>query len=108
MKKIIGALITVLVLYVIYYDFTNGSLPSESEQNIAVPVSAPTPDIQNIKKEVKPGDTVLSLVEKNSFHPLPVSISKVISDFQELNNGKKPEDIQIGKFYKFPIYKELD
>lgn len=106
MKKLIGALFTVLVLYVIYHDITLGTLPEKKEENAAVPVSTTNVDIPSIEKIVKPGDTVLSIVEKNSKQSLPVSISKIIVDFQKLNEGKKPEEIQIGKTYKFPIYEQ--
>ena len=32
-------------------------------------------------------------------------MNQMIKDFKKLNNGTAPEDIQIGKTYKFPIYK---
>lgn len=111
MKRLFIAFIAVLVLYAIYHDLTQGSisLPEETTEEKAVPASTPPSSTIPFKeKTVKPGDTVLSIVEKNSKGPLPVSISKVISDFQKLNEGIKPEEIQIGKAYKFPKYKEAD
>ncbi len=103
MKRLFGAIIVILVLYVIYHDTTEGTLPKENKKNDAVPASTVT-DMTYIEEVVKPGDTVLTIVEKNSKNPLPVSISKLISDFQKINEGKKPEEIQIGKNYKFPTY----
>jgi hypothetical protein len=53
---------------------------------------------------MQPGDTLLSIVEKEkgkSNHP----IETIISDFQSLNEGLKPENMQIGKTYKIPVYK---
>jgi hypothetical protein len=107
LKRIIGALITVLIIYVIYYDLTEGTLPMEKRTDESVSVSSPLTDgLPYVEEEVKPGDTVLSIVERNGKNPLPTSISKVIADFEKLNDGKKPEDIQIGKQYKFPIYND--
>ncbi|MGJ7921385.1 LysM peptidoglycan-binding domain-containing protein [Neobacillus sp. LXY-4] len=106
MKRLIGLLFTVLVLYVIYHDLTQGTIPQQEEE-LAVPASSSI-QLPYSVEEVKPGDTVLSIVEKNSTHPLPVSISKVISDFRKLNEGIKPETIQIGHQYKFPTYEEKD
>jgi hypothetical protein len=110
LKKLIGALITVLVLYVIYHDITLGTLPKDNKENIAVQVSTSNveTEIPYFEKVVNPGDTVLSIVEKKSKHPLSVSISKVIADFEKLNGETKPEEIQIGNTYKFPIYKKTE
>ncbi|WP_147532374.1 LysM peptidoglycan-binding domain-containing protein [Bacillus marasmi] len=111
MRRLFTILIAVLVLYAIYHDLTEGSvsLPEKTTEEPAVPAStSPNVNIPFKEKTVKPGDTVLSIVEKNSSGPLPVSISKVISDFQKLNEGVKPEEIQIGKAYKFPKYKKAD
>ncbi|WP_318508396.1 LysM domain-containing protein [Bacillus sp. T3] len=111
MKRLTVALITVLVLYVIYYDLTEGSIviPEERLEEQALPVSSTsTNSIPFSEHVVKPGDTVISIVEKKSDNPLPVSISKVISDFQKLNDGTNPVDIQIGNQYKFPTYEKQD
>lgn len=103
MKRLFGAIIIVLILYVIYHDLNDGTLPTENKKNDAIPVSTVT-DMTYIEEVVKPGDTVLTIVKKNSQNPLPVSITKLIADFQKLNAGKKPEEIQIGENYKFPTY----
>jgi hypothetical protein len=57
-----------------------------------------------IEVEVKAGDTVLTIAEKITNKPIPVSITQLIEDFQALNEGTTPEKIQIGKIYKFPVY----
>lgn len=111
MKRLVIALIAVLVLYAIYYDLTKGTiaLPDKTTEEEAIPASStPKINIPFQEKTVKPGDTVLTIVEKTSDGPLPVSISKVISDFKKLNDGIPPEEIQIGKAYKFPTYQESD
>ncbi|MFK4997661.1 LysM peptidoglycan-binding domain-containing protein [Bacillus sp. N9] len=54
--------------------------------------------------KVKQGDTVLSIMEALSEQPLSVSIEQTVDDFIELNDGMKPDQIQIGQVYKFPLY----
>lgn len=104
MKRFIGLLVGILVIYVIYYDLNHGTLPSAKEQKIEA-FNTVQPSIPYFEKHVEPGDTVLSIVEKRINGPLPVSISEAIEHFQLLNDGMRPEDIQIGKTYKFPDYK---
>ena len=105
MKRFAGILIAILVIYVIYYDLSYGTLPSVKVEDVAASkteeIAAPF-----FEESVRPGDTVLSIVEKRMNGTIPVSISSVIEDFQKLNDGRKPEDIQIGKTYKFPVYKK--
>jgi hypothetical protein len=92
MKKLTGLLILCFVIYIVYHDITNGTLPA-----------ATTPShIQTAKAE----DTILSIMEKERDGPLPVSIEQLIKDFESLNPGVKAESLQIGKTYKFPVYNE--
>jgi hypothetical protein len=104
MKRLFGAMITVLILYSIFYDLSSGTLPTKKQEELAVPVSNTTSESTYFEVVVKPGDTVLSIFERNQKEPIPVSITNLISDFQKLNKGKRPEDIQIGKKYRFPNY----
>ena len=104
MKQLLGAMLTVLVLYSIYYDLSSGSLPTKEQEEISVPVSNKVSESTYFEVVIKPGDTVLSIMDRHSKEPIPVSISNLIIEFQELNNGISPEEIQIGKRYKFPSY----
>jgi hypothetical protein len=110
MKRLIGVIITILVMYAIYNDLSHGSLPSKIKENEAVTVSTPPTSLEApyFEEVIKPGDTVISIIEKNLNDPIPVSISTLVSDFQKLNEGRKPEEIQIGKRYKFPTYQESE
>ncbi len=111
MKRFVVAILSVLILYVIYYDFTKGTLPTESNEQNSVPVSSTTNNNNNIpyfEVEVKPGETVLTIVEKSLDKPIPVSITRLISDFEQLNDGDKPEEIRIGKQYRFPDYRKTE
>ena len=52
---------------------------------------------------MKPGDTLLSIIEREE-GALTKPIETIVTDFQELNEGLKPEQMQIGKVYKIPSY----
>lgn len=110
MKQFIGLAVTLLILYVIYYDLSHGTLPVATKGTPTQAVEtiahqAEKSSIEYFEKKVNSGDTVLSIVESHLNRSLPVSIQSVINDFQDLNNGLKPEEIQYGKTYKFPNYK---
>ncbi|NSL50312.1 LysM peptidoglycan-binding domain-containing protein [Calidifontibacillus erzurumensis] len=124
MKKLLGLLLFLFVLYVIYYDLSEGVLSTpasvvlfkkdemdekisdekESVNEEETATDANNGDYSYIEVEVKAGETVLSIVEKLQGGPLPVSISQLITDFQQLNPNTTPELIQVGKTYKFPVY----
>lgn len=93
----------ILVLYVIYYDLSQGTLPAIAEPKVVSNTQETL--IPYFEKKVDHGDTVLSVVEKQLDQSIPVSIEKVVNDFKELNDGLKPEQIKFGQSYKFPDYK---
>lgn len=107
MKRMLLFLFTCFIGFIIYFDLTTGTLPA-----IGVETADPAEKYpEQPKKEkkpyketaVKPGDTLLTIVEREE-GGLKVSIETVINDFQTLNNGLKPEEMQIGKTYKIPLY----
>ncbi|MED4530730.1 hypothetical protein [Metabacillus fastidiosus] len=102
MKRLFTVLIALFLIYIIYYDFTVGTLPSTATLNHSTPVK------QEKKKyfelQIKQGDTVLSIMEMKYKSSLPVSIEKIVEDFEQLNPNQKVETIKVGKTYKFPIY----
>lgn len=108
MKKIFGFLFAILVLYVIYFDLTTGTLPASNAKQVDVKIEADTSssnsEIPSFEAKVKPGETVISIVEHELNKPLPVSITELINDFRELNPKQSPENIQIGTTYHFPDY----
>jgi hypothetical protein len=122
MKRMIIFLGIIILLYSVYYDLNKGTLNLLTKRNTEVVTAQP----QAVKKEaidsvslpeasessqsyvevkIKPGDTVLSLVENSLEGKLPVSIEQVVSDFEKLNDVP-PGKIQIGKTYKIPHYKD--
>jgi hypothetical protein len=107
MKKLFGILLTILVIYVIYYDLTVGTLPTSTPKPVDAKVeqnTASKTDLPSFDAKVKPGETVISIVEHKINKSLPVSIPDLIEDFQTLNGGKSAEKIQIGSTYHFPDY----
>lgn len=104
MKRLFGVFLTVLILYAVYVDLSHGTLPTNETPKIEAKAVNPTPNTAYFEVVVKPGDTVLSIIESELDMSIPVPISQVIEDFQALNEGLNPEQIQIGKPYKFPKY----
>ena len=112
MKKFVITLITLFLLFIIYYDIKTGTLTTFSKQSITYKQSQ---DVQNhLPKQkdapfkmikVTPGATVLSISEQLHNGRVPVSIQQLVTDFKKLNPNTQPQKIQIGKTYKFPIYK---
>ncbi|KMJ60148.1 hypothetical protein AB685_04765 [Bacillus sp. LL01] len=105
-----------ITIYSIYYDLSAGTIPEPATPATAVvPTTDHTEtetetfnqsssDKMYIEVEVKAGDTVLTIAEKIANKPIPVSITQLVVDFEQMNEGMKPEKIQIGKTYKFPVY----
>ncbi|MCR2820404.1 hypothetical protein [Lederbergia panacisoli] len=109
MKKIAALIATLILIYSVYYDLTTGVIPRSSAESSVQIVDIQTIPVQQdpfMEVEIKPGDTVISIIEGLQQGPLPVPIAQIVSDFEELNNGAKPEQIQIGKTYKFPAYNQ--
>ncbi|MBO0995234.1 hypothetical protein [Bacillus sp. SD088] len=109
MKKIIAVFASLIILYSVYHDLTVGVLPAISANStIQEDTSIPKEKEEKMFTEtIQPGDTVLSILETHQQGALPVAIEQIVTDFEQLNNGVKPEQIQIGKTYTFPIYSEV-
>ena len=111
MKRLSILMIFFFVCYIIYYDLQIGTLPVLNKTSIA---QQATTDINNNSRDpqgsyyehtVKQGDTVLSITEK--YHgTLPISIDRLVQDFEDLNPNVKAEEISIGTSYLFPDYKQ--
>lgn len=103
MKKILFLLIIALVCYAIYFDITKGTLPAFTAPHDIIEPNKNDSRLPYKEIPVQAGDTVLSILEREEGH-LSKPIEAIMKDFQELNNGVSPHDIQIGKTYKFPTY----
>ncbi|MEH7734049.1 hypothetical protein [Bacillus pumilus] len=99
MRRIIFLLISLFVLFIIFFDLKNGTIPVEEDP--AVPANAfQTPEKKAYKNvTVKQGETVVSIVHTSK------PLDEVIEDFEELNQGVKANEIRAGSTYKFPVYK---
>lgn len=110
MKKLAGLIILIIVFYAVYNDLRTGTLPSASIQKVETVEKikkerkSETKTIPFFEHEVKPGDTVLSVLESNSKSSLDVPVSRAVEDFKLLNDGADPQKIKFGKTYKFPDY----
>ncbi len=111
MKKLAGFLVFLVLAYAIYNDLSIGTLPAANtpepesrEAEIVEADSQDQPKIPYFEHEVKPGDTVLSVLDSNSDSPLAVPVSKAVEDFKKLNAGTDPQKIKFGNTYKFPDY----
>jgi hypothetical protein len=101
LRRLVAAILILLTLFSVYYDLTTGTLPEGAEEASG---SADRP-IPSVAVRVRPGETVLTIIERESGYP-PVPLEEVIDDFAELNGGIRPEQIQPGKVYRFPIYSD--
>jgi hypothetical protein len=112
MKKLAGLFVLVIVFYAIYNDLSAGTLPAATMQKVETAdkkekekeITSETKSIPFFEHVVKPGDTVLSVLESNSKTSLDVPVSRAVEDFKILNNGADPQKIKFGKTYKFPVY----
>lgn len=107
MKRLVTVIITVLVLYVIYYDLNHGTLPAVTteQQSQSQEKKTDSPQSPYFEQTVQNGDTVLSIIENQLDRSIPVPITDVVTDFKKLNDNLPPTEIQSGKKYKFPNYR---
>ncbi|PLS15218.1 hypothetical protein CVD28_23095 [Bacillus sp. M6-12] len=111
MKRLALLLTIVFISYIIYIDITKGTLPGAATETAAIEaVNTKTSkagqheEISYKEVKVQPGDTLLSLVEKDK-NGSSIDIQTIIKDFQSLNGGLKPEDMKSGSTYKVPSYR---
>jgi hypothetical protein len=109
MKRFLLFLTTCFIGFIIYFDLTTGTLPAfgvEAGQAAKqYPVQTEEETIPYTVAVVNPGDTLLTIIEREE-GGVKVPIESMIGDFQQLNKGLKPEEMQIGKTYKIPSYKK--
>ncbi|WML54079.1 hypothetical protein RCG17_05270 [Neobacillus sp. PS3-12] len=106
MKNLLILLVSFLIIYSIYFDISVGTLPHPATQKVEAVAKPKLPKarIPYFEVKVEPGDTLMTIVEHQIKKPLPVSITRLIHDFEALNPNQSTEKIQIGKSYRFPDY----
>ena len=108
MKRLLAFLLICFFTFIVYYDITTGTLPQKpstefKEPSLPVNQSNHKSELKYYDMTMKPGDTLLSIIEREE-GSLTKPIETIVTDFQELNEGLKPEQMQIGKVYKIPSY----
>jgi hypothetical protein len=103
MKKFLAFIFSLALLISVYVDLTRGTLPAVTAP-LQVHEETSSPSQPHFKAKVKPGQTLLSIVEEFKAGDTGVPVSKLISDFETLNPGTSPETMQVGKTYLFPSY----
>ena len=113
MKKVAAVTAIAIAAYSIYYDLTIGTLSLKQ----AVKATSQVNGYQDTEQtgsmpyeiiETVTGDTVISIAETIHDGPLPVSIDQLIQDFKTLNKNVEPDEIQLNKEYKFPVYRSTN
>ncbi|MFC7370364.1 hypothetical protein ACFQPF_01550 [Fictibacillus iocasae] len=100
MKRFVSIIFVVFVFYVIVYDLKVGTLPAAASKH----------SLTERKQEyalitIKPGETVLSILEKRS-NGRKLDVAAVLKQFEQLNPAADPDRILQGKTYKFPLYEK--
>ncbi|MDP4085211.1 MAG: hypothetical protein Q8934_11435 [Bacillota bacterium] len=103
MKRILGFLLSLLIIYAVYFDLTVGTLPHANSQTVTA-TAKPEVNFPFFEASVGPGQTLISIVEHHSNSSLSVPITALVHDFKALNPGQSPDKLQIGKSYRFPEY----
>ncbi|WP_338470263.1 hypothetical protein R4Z10_15865 [Niallia sp. XMNu-256] len=104
MRRLVAFLVIIMVLYVIYFDLSHGTLPAVTTEQKTEVKNDRAQSLPYFEKTVQNGDTVLSIIENQLEDSIPVPITEVVSDFKKLNDNLPPQEIQSGKKYKFPDY----
>ncbi|WP_461202368.1 type IV pilus assembly protein FimV [Anoxybacillus sp. TBDG-1] len=101
MKKIFIFLVFIAVCTMAYHDITKGTIHTiRTEKTMKQTKELPYREVT-----IQRGDTLLSIVEREMNGQLPVSIDKLIADFEALNPHVNAHSLQIGKTYLIPQYK---
>ncbi|TDL34532.1 hypothetical protein E2R51_02105 [Jeotgalibacillus sp. S-D1] len=96
MKKLMCILLTALIAFICYTDFTKGTITSDSAHE----------EIDSGALEViaKPGDSLLVLLKRHDLLPASFNIDQLSYEFSALN-GIPPQKIIAGERYLLPAPK---
>lgn len=119
-KKGLLIIFTILFFLSVIHDLKEGTFHKEVSSNVKVsnemaanidrnqtkvPDKEPEMERFIVKAyKVKPGDTVLTIVEKINVNGPPVSMNQMILDFQNLNPEVNVHKIKVDQIYQFPVY----
>jgi len=94
MKKGMGIVVLLFLIFVFYTDLSNGTITSQTEKEIE--------SGQHIEAIAKPGDTLISLLGRYDLLPPSANIDDLSREFSNLNNGMAPHDMVAGERYLLP------
>lgn len=104
LKKSIALIGTILLLLSIYHDLQKDKMVRD--EILSVTFNDETMFV--VKKRVKPGDTMLSLVEEVNGGKLhQFDIDKIMNDFKNVNPNLKSNALTVNEYYYVPLYKSL-
>ena len=106
MKRLILFLLFVVICYSAFIDISQGTLDYLTPEQPTEPSITAATNSTSFEYTVKSGDTLITIIENQLDRSLPVSIDTLINDFKKLNDGLEPTNIQAGKTYYFPNYKQ--
>lgn len=106
MKRFFTLVVVIIVILAVRYDLTKGTIGNIEQTSTEETVTTEVP-LPYFEHTVEPGDTLISIIERQTGRSLPVAIEQVIKDFQQFNHGLPPNKIQIGEQYKFPLYERI-
>ncbi|TDQ41710.1 hypothetical protein [Aureibacillus halotolerans] len=116
MKQFIVVVLSFAIIYAIVYDFRSGTIPSTQsvgnwetvdvlQQDELLPSTRSEENNTYIEHMVKPGDTVLGIIESLHDNQIPVPIEQISEDFIALNQSPV-NTIEAGEVYRFPLYNQ--
>lgn len=100
----ISIYLLILLLFISIYKDLTTDIRKTAKTSVASEFSQS--EMTAVKREVQPGDTVLSVVEdlNKSNQTFQMNITKVINDFGKMNADIDPDQLQPHRNYYFPLY----
>lgn len=101
-KKIILYIFIILLVLSMYHDLRKELIVSQEISTNHV--SEKTKNVMKVR--VKPGDTILSLIEEvNEGILSEIDINQLVSDFKQVNEHMDTNELEVNKYYYVPLYK---
>ncbi|WP_217586721.1 hypothetical protein [Lentibacillus saliphilus] len=91
-----------LLVTSVYHDITTGTGFEQNTTEPSSPSSSTIDDQSVVKVKIRPGDTVLSIMEQIHSDSNKIEIDTIIEDFRKLNPKADPYHLKVGNVYYFP------
>lgn len=108
-RYVIILLCSFFIIVGLYHDLSLDAMSANLETADTLPNIDPNTDFTVESVQVRPGDTLLSIIEELN-HPklLIVDMEKFITDFQQVNEKVDANQLQAHAYYYFPVYKKME